>query len=156
MGHGDKLLIANLYELLIHIHAGSNSCVECEPGEAILKLNKSKRTADPIKPNPTMMSKSQERRRTMNEMKKKYGIEKASAVSMQQRDRADERRKESEAKREIVEKETSNIGMKMLMKMGWKEGKGLGKNEDGIAEPVCTLFFSAAIYSNKCFDLGFC
>jgi hypothetical protein len=29
-----------------------------------------------------------------------------------------------------------NPGRKLLMKMGWKEGKGLGKKEDGIVEPV--------------------
>lgn len=29
-----------------------------------------------------------------------------------------------------------NVGRKMLAKMGWKEGKGLGKKEEGIIEPV--------------------
>ena len=31
---------------------------------------------------------------------------------------------------------SSNFGYQMLMKMGWKEGGGLGKNEDGIATHV--------------------
>lgn len=30
----------------------------------------------------------------------------------------------------------SNLGRKMLSKMGWKEGQGLGKDETGIVEPV--------------------
>jgi hypothetical protein len=30
----------------------------------------------------------------------------------------------------------SNIGHRMLMKMGWKEGQALGEHEDGITEPV--------------------
>jgi hypothetical protein len=29
-----------------------------------------------------------------------------------------------------------NIGNKMLRKMGWKSGEGLGANKDGITEPV--------------------
>ncbi|PNH06596.1 G patch domain-containing protein 8 [Tetrabaena socialis] len=30
----------------------------------------------------------------------------------------------------------TNIGFRLLQKMGWKEGKGLGKQEDGIVEPI--------------------
>ncbi|KXZ45172.1 hypothetical protein GPECTOR_57g462 [Gonium pectorale] len=33
---------------------------------------------------------------------------------------------------------SSNIGFKLLQKMGWKEGKGLGKQEDGRVEPVAS------------------
>jgi hypothetical protein len=32
--------------------------------------------------------------------------------------------------------EESNIGRKMLNKMGWHQGKGLGKAEQGVIEPV--------------------
>ena len=35
-----------------------------------------------------------------------------------------------------------NIGNKMLRKMGWKSGEGLGANNDGITEPVSVILFT--------------
>jgi hypothetical protein len=37
----------------------------------------------------------------------------------------------------------------LLMKMGWKEGKGLGKKEDGIVEPVWKLEFKIQTFDFK-------
>lgn len=36
----------------------------------------------------------------------------------------------------IDDKVKSDIALKLMSKMGWKEGKGLGKEETGITEPV--------------------
>lgn len=41
----------------------------------------------------------------------------------------------------------SNIGYKMLQKAGWKEGEGLGSNEDGIKAPIKQLVTIMAYYN---------
>lgn len=35
---------------------------------------------------------------------------------------------------------SENKGFKMLSKLGWSEGQSLGKNNDGLLEPVSELF----------------
>ena len=57
------------------------------------------------------------------ERREKYGSELPSSQKVEL----------ASASRELSE---NNIGRKMLAKMGWKEGKGLGKLENGIVEPV--------------------
>ena len=37
---------------------------------------------------------------------------------------------------EKVEIDESNVGRKMLEKIGWKKGEGLGKHNDGIKAPI--------------------
>ncbi|KAF2895306.1 hypothetical protein ILUMI_10861 [Ignelater luminosus] len=39
-------------------------------------------------------------------------------------------------------KDSNKFGQKMLERMGWKEGKGLGRNEDGLTEHVKVLYKS--------------
>ena len=40
-----------------------------------------------------------------------------------------------------------NVGRRMLKKLGWKEGQGLGKEGTGMAEPVSQMILlSAHVY----------
>lgn len=36
--HGDRLDLGTSVTLLLHIHNGSNTCVQCEPGEMMQKF----------------------------------------------------------------------------------------------------------------------
>lgn len=44
------------------------------------------------------------------------------------------------AKNSIWSNDPNKFGQKMLEKMGWSSGKGLGANEDGIVEHVVALY----------------
>lgn len=66
--HGDKLRIGNKIALLLHIHEGTNTCINCEPGEVIhrLKLEKESKSLCLEK------NKEELRRENVKLIKKKY------------------------------------------------------------------------------------
>ena len=45
---------------------------------------------------------------------------------------------------------SENKGLKLLKSMVWKEGKGLGRHEDGIVEPVRTFSYKPKLILTKC------
>ncbi|CAL1533800.1 unnamed protein product [Lymnaea stagnalis] len=152
LSHGDILELGTT-KLLLHIHKGHDTCEDCEPGQVQAKL----KAMNPIKNDYVVLSKEErnkQRRKELKTIKKKYGLQNSSyentgAVlsNADYCDKAHLRRKfigseanihrEDERPASVQSPITAeNKGHKLLAKMGWKEGEGLGKANSGIAEPI--------------------
>lgn len=137
--HLDKVLFGNTICLSLHIHPGQVTCIGCEPGEVMLKYKT--RSCASLKPDL-----ESSRKETLNSIKKKYGLKARDFGPKQPAagfvDRAQQRRETNRDEERVKMTQTgtsANIGFKLMSKMGWKEGKGLGKSEDGILEPVISI-----------------
>ncbi|KAK6494870.1 angiogenic factor with G patch and FHA domains 1-like [Huso huso] len=148
--HGDEIKMGETV-LSFHIHTGNDTCDGCEPGQVLahLSLNKKEEWAGPV------LSKEEKevvRQKELKHIKVKYGLknsdyEGAKALkNSKYKDRAQKRRQtvgsegtfqRDDAPASVnVEIDNSNKGRKMLEKMGWKKGDGLGKDGLGRKEPV--------------------
>ena len=129
-----------------HVHIGIETCFDCEPGN-IQNIAKNNDTEQAIEFNDL----KQQRKKEMKKMMKKYGLSPGyipQKIISSIPDRAEQRRKtvgsepyENKSRpveKASVDKEISetNVGHKMLAKMGWKSGEGLGKSKQGISKPV--------------------
>lgn len=171
--HGDEVNLSDVVTLLIHIHWGSNSCPNCEPGEVMSRFKQEKERLE-REMNLLNLTREEARKETLKSIKKKYNpkfkpriiykinpncyfklryglkfndFDKPTVSNQGYKDRAAERRNQlgtdtntnqattSKASVHVAIGE-SNVGHKMLQKMGWKQGQGLGKKEEGITEPV--------------------
>ncbi|XP_053148871.1 angiogenic factor with G patch and FHA domains 1 isoform X3 [Hemicordylus capensis] len=150
--HGDEVKIGETV-LSFHIHPGSDTCDGCEPGQvrAHLRLDK-KSDSSFICPALTKEEKELVRRKALKQIRVKYGLQNTeyendkAVKNPKYKDRAGKRREtvgsegtfhRDDAPASVhVEINDSNKGHKMLEKMGWKKGEGLGKSGGGMKDPI--------------------
>ncbi|KYM94361.1 Angiogenic factor with G patch and FHA domains 1 [Cyphomyrmex costatus] len=136
--HGSIIQIGET-KLLCHIHNGNETCGYCEPGLIQQNFN-----LDENKTSKTKLHKEELRR-----LKHKFGIEKnnvsSSQLALGYQDRAQARRQHVGSSDPYAKTQQSSIhtsitkdnkGFKLLSKMGWSEGRSLGKDGDGRTEPL--------------------
>ncbi|CAG9540469.1 unnamed protein product [Cercopithifilaria johnstoni] len=158
--HGDEWQFGE-QEFLAHIHYGTNTCASCEPG--LLRNDQVVMLGSNDHPPAGKISKETLRRRNLRNMKKQYGIfddgEEHYRCKYQKKEQNLLRNSDDKDKSiyanclakpvpEMIAASTnaipppskmlneSNRGFDMLKRMGWKQGTGLGRREDGIIEPV--------------------
>ncbi|XP_077582289.1 angiogenic factor with G patch and FHA domains 1 [Stigmatopora nigra] len=148
--HGDEVKMGDTV-LSFHIHSGTDTCDGCEPGQVMAHLSKHKREETP---GPALPKEDKEalRQKELKSMKAKYGLqnnefEEGKALrNPKYKDRAESRRQkvgseglfqQDDAPASVhVEISEVNKGRKMLEKMGWKKGEGLGKEGTGMKDPI--------------------
>ncbi|KAM7005616.1 angiogenic factor with G patch and FHA domains 1 [Tautogolabrus adspersus] len=148
--HGDEVKMGETV-LSFHIHSGTDTCDGCEPGQVMAHLSKHRRE-ETTGPALTKEDKEALRQKELKQMKAKYGLQSSefegtkALKNPKYRDRAESRRQtvgsEGVFQRDdapaSVHKEISEVnkGRKMLEKMGWKKGEGLGKEGTGMKAPI--------------------
>lgn len=148
--HGDEVKMGETV-LSFHIHSGNDTCDGCEPGQVMAHLSKHRRE-DNTGPALTKEDKESLRQKELKQMKAKYGLqsgdyeETKALKNPKYKDRAESRRQtvgsEGVFQRDdapaSVHEEISEVnkGRKMLEKMGWKKGEGLGKMGTGMKDPI--------------------
>ncbi|KAM9409537.1 angiogenic factor with G patch and FHA domains 1 isoform 1-T1 [Pholidichthys leucotaenia] len=148
--HGDEVKMGETV-LSFHIHSGTDTCDGCEPGQVMAHLSKHRRE-ESTGPVLTKEDKELLRQKELKQMKAKYGLqsseyEESKAVkNPKYKDRAESRRQtvgsegvflRDDAPASVHEEISEvNKGRKMLEKMGWKKGEGLGKMGTGMKDPI--------------------
>ncbi|XP_075397312.1 angiogenic factor with G patch and FHA domains 1 [Tenrec ecaudatus] len=149
--HGDEVKIGETV-LSFHIHPGSDTCDGCEPGQVRAHLRLDKKDESFVGPALSKEEKELERRKELKKIRVKYGLqntdyeEEKALKNPKYKDRAGKRRGQigsegtfhrDDAPASVHSEITdSNKGRKMLEKMGWKKGEGLGKDGGGMKTPI--------------------
>lgn len=143
--HGSVLQLSKT-KLLCHVHEGLTTCDECEPYNYVKKQQEEPKTLD--EPQPSNLS----HREGLKALQKRYGLQTekyqenpTGTKNKNYEDRAEKRRVKVGSSHESVKTvqasvnqsiSSENKGFKLLSKMGWSEGKSIGKTQEGIKEPV--------------------
>ncbi|KAM6156907.1 angiogenic factor with G patch and FHA domains 1 [Erethizon dorsatum] len=149
--HGDEVKIGETV-LSFHIHPGSDTCDGCEPGQVRAHLRLDKKDESSVGPALSKEEKELERRKELKKIRVKYGLQNTdyedekALKNPKYKDRAGKRREQvgsegtfqrDDAPASIHSEITdSNRGRKMLEKMGWRKGEGLGKDGGGVKTPI--------------------
>ncbi|XP_042107930.1 angiogenic factor with G patch and FHA domains 1 isoform X3 [Ovis aries] len=149
--HGDEVKIGETV-LSFHIHPGSDTCDGCEPGQVRAHLRLDKKDELFVGPTLSKEEKELERRKELKKIRVKYGLQNTdyedekALKNPKYKDRAGKRREQigsegtfqrDDAPASVHSEITdSNKGRKMLEKMGWKKGEGLGKDGGGMKTPI--------------------
>ncbi|XP_065184242.1 angiogenic factor with G patch and FHA domains 1-like isoform X1 [Sycon ciliatum] len=148
--HGDQLQVGMHTRLLCHIHAAGETCNNCEPGQVQAWL--AARPSD----NDNGVSPKVSHKQALNRLKSLYGLARRDVgdevdvpVSDGFKDRAAARRSAvgvdqppipspSGVKSSSVDQPigNDNKGRRLLEKLGWQDGDGLGQRQDGMAAPI--------------------
>ncbi|XP_064296062.1 angiogenic factor with G patch and FHA domains 1-like [Phalacrocorax carbo] len=118
--HGDEVKIGETV-LSFHIHPDSDKCDGCEPGQvrAHLRLDRKKETS--VCPALSKEERELVRRKALKQIWVKYGLQLFEIES---------------GLEDYGAVSNSNKGHKMLEKMGWKKGEGLGKYGGGMKDLI--------------------
>nr|XP_025854057.1 angiogenic factor with G patch and FHA domains 1 isoform X1 [Vulpes vulpes]XP_025854058.1 angiogenic factor with G patch and FHA domains 1 isoform X1 [Vulpes vulpes]XP_025854059.1 angiogenic factor with G patch and FHA domains 1 isoform X1 [Vulpes vulpes]XP_025854060.1 angiogenic factor with G patch and FHA domains 1 isoform X1 [Vulpes vulpes] len=149
--HGDEVKIGETV-LSFHIHPGSDTCDGCEPGQVRAHLRLDKKDECFVGPALSKEEKELERRKELKKIRVKYGLQNTdyedekALKNPKYKDRAGKRREQigsegtfqrDDAPASVhFEITDSNKGRKMLERMGWKKGEGLGKDGGGMKIPI--------------------